>query len=139
MAHIFPPAEFAYPDDAVRARWRSFGGRVFLAVRDDRPVGVAAIEGAWLHGLYVVPDEWGGGAAARLHDAAVEAIAAGHDEAKLWCLTENHRARRFYERRDWRPNGETRVVEYPPHPLDVGYSLALPRSSPSAASWSATR
>ena len=44
-------------------------------------------------------------------------------------LEENHRARRFYEKHGWRLNGETRVVEYPPHPLDVGYSLALPRSA----------
>jgi GNAT superfamily N-acetyltransferase len=113
----------------VRARWRDFRGRVFLAERDERAVGVAAIEDGWLHGLYVVPDEWGSGAGARLHDAAVEAIAAAHDEARLWCLTENHRARRFYERRGWRLNGDERVVEYPPHPLDVGYSLALPRSA----------
>ena len=58
----------------------------------------------------------------------MEAIAAAHDKAKLWCLTENHRARSFYERRGWRLNGETRIVEYPPHPLDVGYSLELPRA-----------
>jgi hypothetical protein len=38
-------------------------------------------------------------------------------------LEENRRARRFYEKRGWRMNGETRVVEYPPHPIDVGYSF----------------
>jgi RimJ/RimL family protein N-acetyltransferase len=42
---------------------------------------------------------------------------------KLWCLEENHRARRFYEKRGWELNGETRIVEYPPYPLDLGYSL----------------
>ena len=89
------------------------------------PVGVAAIEGEWLNGLYVVPAEWGTGVAERLHDAAVEAIAAGHTEAKLWCLEENRRARRFYEKRGWHVNGEMRVVPYPPQPLDVGYSLDL--------------
>ena len=31
-------------------------------------------------------------------------------------------ARRFYEKRGWRLNGETRVVPYPPNPVDVGYS-----------------
>jgi RimJ/RimL family protein N-acetyltransferase len=76
-----------------------------------------------------VPDEWGTEVAPRLHTEAVEVIAAAHEEAKLWCLETNHRARRFYEKHGWRRNGETRVVEYPPHPLDVGYSLALPRSA----------
>lgn len=128
LAHIFPPSEYPYPDDAVRERWRTVRGRVLLAERDGVAVGVAAFEGKWLNGLYVHPDAWGTGAAARLHAAAVEAIAAAHDEAKLWCLEENRRARRFYEKHGWRLNGETRVVEYPPHPIDVGYSLALPRS-----------
>jgi GNAT superfamily N-acetyltransferase len=73
-----------------------------------------------------VPGEWGSGVAATLHDAAVEGLRAlGCTEARLWVLEENARARRFYERRGWRPNAETRVVPYPPHPLDVGYSLAL--------------
>jgi hypothetical protein len=35
----------------------------------------------------------------------------------------NARARRFYERRGWRENGDSRVVAYPTNPLDVGYSL----------------
>ena len=43
-------------------------------------------------------------------------------ELRLWVLEENHRARRFYEKRGWRLNGETRVVPYPPNPLDVGYT-----------------
>jgi GNAT superfamily N-acetyltransferase len=126
---VFPPDRYPYPDDEVRARWREIAGRVLLAERDGVPVGVAAVEAEWLNGLYVVPDEWGRGVADRLYDAAVEVIAGAHDEAKLWCLEQNHRARRFYERRGWKLNGETRVVPYPPHPLDVGYSLALPRSA----------
>ena len=44
-------------------------------------------------------------------------------ELRLWTLTENHRARRFYEKRGWRLNGETRVVPFPPNPVDVGYSF----------------
>jgi len=139
LAHVFPPERYAYPDDEIRARWREVGGRVFLAERDGRAVGLAAVDDCWLNGLYVVPDEWGGGVAVALHDVAVAEIAAQHDEAKLWCLEENHRARRFYERRGWRRNGETRTVPFAPQPLDVGYSLDLRRSDASAASWSATR
>jgi GNAT superfamily N-acetyltransferase len=127
VPHVFPPERYPYPDDAIRERWREMTGRVFVAERDGVPVGVAAVEGEWLNGLYVHPDEWGTGAGDRLHDAAVEAIAAAHDEARLWVLDENRRARRFYERHGWVVNGESRVVEYPPNPIDVGYSLALPR------------
>jgi GNAT superfamily N-acetyltransferase len=139
LAQVFPPERYAYPDAEIRARWREVGGGVFVAERDGRAVGVAAVDDCWLNGLYVVPDEWGRGAAAALHDAAVAEIAVQHDVAKLFCLEENHRARRFYERRGWRPNGETRRVPFAPRPLDVGYSLELRRSDASAASWSATR
>ena len=69
-----------------------------------------------------MPAAWGTGVAVALHDAA---LAAKPDcaEIKLWVLEENRRARRFYEKHGWRRNGETRVVEYPPNPLDVGYSF----------------
>lgn len=63
-----------------------------------------------------------------VHDAALAEL-AGCAEIHLWTLEENHRARRFYERHGWRPNGETRVVPYPPNPLDVGYTFR--RESPS--------
>jgi RimJ/RimL family protein N-acetyltransferase len=119
---VFPPDRYPFPDDEVRRRWLEFGGRRLVAERDGRPVGLAAFERCWLGGLYVVPEEWGSGAAAALHDAALAAM-PDCPELRLWTLEENHRARSFYERRGWRLNGETRVVEYPPSPLDVGYSL----------------
>jgi GNAT superfamily N-acetyltransferase len=122
LAHIFPPDRYPYPDDAIRTRWREIGGRVFLVERDGVPVGVAAVDDRWLNGLYVMPDEWGTGVANALHDAAVAEVAVQHDEAKLWVLEHNARARRFYERRGWCENGERRAVPFPPHPIDVGYS-----------------
>jgi GNAT superfamily N-acetyltransferase len=98
---------------------------VLVAERDGAIVGVAGIEGEWLQGFYVLPEHWGTGVADELHAAAIEL-----GITRLWCLEENHRARRFYERRGWRLNGEMRIVEYPPNPIDVGYS----RSAASAAS-----
>lgn len=121
FAHIFPPGHHPYPDDAVRRRWRSFPGKVLVAEREGRVVGVAALDACWLHGFYVVPELWGSGVAAELHDAALGAV-PDCAEVKLWTLEENRRARRFYEKRGWRRNGETRIVPYPPSPLDVGYS-----------------
>jgi RimJ/RimL family protein N-acetyltransferase len=114
---IFPPELYSYPDDAIRERWRTFPGTILVAERDGRVVGVAGIEGEWLQGFYVLPEFWGTGIADELHAAVVD-----HGVTALWCLEENRRARRFYEKRGWRPNGRTRIVEYPPHPIDVGYS-----------------
>ena len=122
LAHIYPPEEYPYPDDAIRERWRNWTGTVFLAEEDGVALGVAGIDGCWLHGLYVRPDAWGSGVAGALVEAALAAL-RDCTEVRLWVLEENRRERRFYERRGWRENGETRVVEYPPHPVDVGYSF----------------
>ena len=122
LSHIFPAAEFPYPDEAVRERWRVFPGVVLLAEQEGVAVGVAALDACWLHGLYVVPEAWGTGVALALQDAALAAM-PDCAEVKLWVLEENRRARRFYEKHGWRPSGESRVVEYPPSPLDVGYSF----------------
>ena len=76
----------------------------------------------------MLPDFWGAGVARALHDRAVARLRElGHERARLWVLEQNQGARRFYERRGWRPDGSTRVVPYPPNPLDVGYTLELPR------------
>jgi GNAT superfamily N-acetyltransferase len=74
--------------------------------------------------LYVIPERWGTGLSGELHDRALELVRGlGAASCKLWVLEDNARARRFYERRGWRENGESRVVEFPPNPLDIGYSL----------------
>ena len=130
LSHIYPPARYPYPDDAIRARWREAVAdeRAYVVVAERRGavIGVAGAEGGWLHGLYVVPDAWGSGIAERLHDDALAALArAGAATARLWVLEDNERARRFYERRGWRRDGSERVVPYPPHPLDIGYTKQL--------------
>ena len=130
LGHIFPADRFPYPDDAVRERWREVVAgpehQALVAETDGEAVGVAAIEGDWLNGFYVLPDGWGSNVAPALHEAVVDSIrAAGAATAHLWVLEANARARRFYERLGWSENGTTRVVPYPPNPIDVGYSLDL--------------
>jgi RimJ/RimL family protein N-acetyltransferase len=121
LAHIFPPGLYPFPDAEVLRRWQSFEGTVFAAERDGAVVGVAGVQDCWLHGFYVRPEWWGSGVADELHEAALQAM-PDCGELKLWVLEGNQRARRFYEKRGWRLNGETRIVPYPPSPLDVGYS-----------------
>lgn len=128
LGHIFPPELYPYPRAAVQARWLAAaaepGTRTLIALGEDEPLGAALVSEEWLEGLYVIPERWGTGLADELHDRALEVVRdLGSRRCQLWVLEDNARARRFYERRGWRENGETRVVEYPPNPLDVGYSL----------------
>jgi tRNA dimethylallyltransferase len=129
LGHIYPPDRYPFPDDAVRERWREAlegGSEIVVAERDGRAIGLAAWADGWLDGLYVTPEHWGEGVADRLHDTAVKAISdSGARAARLWVLEDNARARRFYERRGWHADGSERVVPYPPHPLDLGYTKEL--------------
>jgi GNAT superfamily N-acetyltransferase len=57
---------------------------------------------AHLWQLFVLPDWWGRGVAALLHDAAIsEMRARGYETARLFTPSLHARARRFYERRGW--------------------------------------
>jgi putative acetyltransferase len=122
LSHIFPPELYPFPTEAVRERWQAFAGPVRLAGED----GFVAVAPPFLEAIYVRPSAWGTGVAGALHDWAVEQLrAAGVERARLWVLEENHRARRFYERRGWLLDGTTREVPFPPNPIDLGYALAL--------------
>jgi GNAT superfamily N-acetyltransferase len=126
--HVFPPERYPFPSREVLERWANAledpAAAVVVAELDADPVGVACVRAEWLDGLYVVPERWGTGVSAELHDRALEIVRGfGSKRCHLWVLEENARARRFYERRGWRENGRTRVVPFPPNPLDVGYTL----------------
>ena len=128
LAHIFPPKLYPYPRVAVHDRWVAAVAepetRTLIALIDEQPIGAACVRKGWLDGLYVIPDRWGTGLAGELHARALELVRdIGSPFCKLWVLEDNLRARRFYERRGWLENGETRVVEFPPNPLDIGYTL----------------
>jgi len=126
--HIFPPDKYPFPDDAVREEWREGleTDEIHVAEQDKEPVGVVRIGREYLAQLYVLPEHQGTGIGSVLHDLALERLRAhGHAEAKLWTLEHNSDARRFYERRGWALTGTTRVVPYPPNPIDVQYAKAL--------------
>jgi GNAT superfamily N-acetyltransferase len=130
FTHIFPPERYPFPMDDVRDRWRTALAdpevSVFVAEVGSRPVGFAGYRADWLDGLYVEPDHWARGLGLALHDAALERLRErGSSRCHLWVLADNERARRFYERHGWRENGRTRVVPFPPNPLDVGYTIDL--------------
>lgn len=127
--HIFPPERYPYPTEAVRERWQEAldDPEVTVIVADERrAVGVVMSRPEWLDGLYVRPEWWGRGVGRALHDEVLaRQRAAGATRCHLWVLEANDRARRLYERLGWRESGETRVVPFPPNPIDVGYRIEL--------------
>jgi GNAT superfamily N-acetyltransferase len=130
FAHIFPPELYSFPDQDVLANWRAALAEqqteVYIAEDEDVPVGSVSLGNGFLSTLYVVPSHQGSGVGSALHDLALERLRAqGNDVAKLWTLEENWNARRYYEKRGWTLTEETRVVPFPPQPLDVQYEKAL--------------
>lgn len=62
--------------------------------------------------LYVDPTRHRGGVGRLLMAEARRRLAAqGYEDALLWVLRGNDRARGFYEREGWRPDGTSRVEE----------------------------
>jgi RimJ/RimL family protein N-acetyltransferase len=133
LGHVFPPERYPFPDDDVLARWA-----LVLEAPDvevlvlDGPAGLlayAAYDDAWLRHLAVHPEHWGGGIATAAVEAALAAMdRRGSTVAHLWCLEENHRARRLYEYLGWRATDERRPASWPPHPVEVRYSRLIVQS-----------
>jgi RimJ/RimL family protein N-acetyltransferase len=82
-----------------------------------------------------MPEFWSRGIGSGLHDLALVRLRQTNvQEARLWTLTENHRAGAFYEKREWSLTGRTRVVPFPPHPTDVEYARSTIPGEPRVSS-----
>lgn len=108
--------------------------RTWVGSLDGELVGIAtagpdqAAEGCgelWM--LNVVAAAWGTGVGQSLLEEATEHLrAAVGPSAVLWVLDTNARARRFYERNGWEPDGATKVDTDPGIPLtEVRYRRAV--------------
>jgi GNAT superfamily N-acetyltransferase len=144
--HVFPHDRLASLSvDRRREGWRRQldaqrdPARTFVAEDGERVVGFADVSASRdsdanaarvgeLNAIYVLPDDWGRGFGQELMAAALSFLAAvGFEEARLWVLEDNPRARRFYEAAGWWLDGaskedtflDTRVTE-------VRYRIALP-------------
>ncbi|MGH3510616.1 MAG: GNAT family N-acetyltransferase [Nocardioidaceae bacterium] len=131
LAHVFPPERYPFPDDDVLTRWSLLLDDPEVCVRvaeDDQGLTcLVAYDAGTLRHLAVRPDHWGRGLASAGVRRAVEAIAArGSRVAGLWCLEENHRARRVYEHLGWEPAAERREAPWPPYPTEMRYERAVP-------------
>lgn len=132
LRHVFPPESHRFPEDDVLARWALVLDEpgVTVLVRDalDRPGldVLAAYDARSLRHLAVHPDRWGQGLAQDAIAQVVMRIAcAGGLDVELWCLEENHRARRLYEHLGWRATTDRREAPWPPHPTEMRYARVL--------------
>ena len=129
LGHVFPPDRYPFPENAVLARWR--------LVLDDPEVAVLAVnaqrggdlvayvahDDSTLRHLAVHPDHWGEGFATAAIQIALRGMGSrGSTEVSLWCLQENHRARRLYEHLGWKPTDDIREAPWPPHPLETRHT-----------------
>jgi GNAT superfamily N-acetyltransferase len=139
--HVFPPAELdAMRIDGTRWRDRLSGppeGWTILVAGDAEVIGFTALgpsrDGApvgELYAIYVDPEAWSTGAGRALIQATEAVLAEEFDEATLWVLEENPRARRFYEAFGWTADGGRQFFErYGVRAPEVRYRKALESSS----------
>lgn len=77
--------------------------------------------------IYIAPEVWGRGLGKRLMSTTLARLAtAGYAQATLWVLDTNARARRFYERCGWSPDGAARSTDRYSFPIaDMRYRKDL--------------
>ena len=121
--HVFGAEKLAAIDVGqrrVQAERIIAGGGMAVAEDDGaRVVGFVAVgpssdvegEGE-LFAIYVLPEAWGSAAGKELMDAAKDMLRASYTDATLYVLEDNPRARRFYEREGWAPDGVTKADEF---------------------------
>ncbi len=63
-----------------------------------------------LYAIYLLAEAWGSGLGAPLLEGATDRLReSGYDEAILWVLDSNGRARRFYEKHGWHSDGGAKI------------------------------
>jgi ribosomal protein S18 acetylase RimI-like enzyme len=146
--HVFPPADLdALPVDG--ARWRQrletppHGWATFVAEAGGAVVGFASVgpsrdeDGVGeLYAIYVDPDAWSTGAGRALIERAEAQLRYEYDEATLWVLEDNPRARAFYERAGWTADGGRKAEErFGVRAAEVRYRKELRAPGTSSRSW----
>jgi len=96
-----------HPQPELRTWVADDGGRIAgFAVTGRSEDGDAGERTAEVYAIYLDPERVGTGLGRVLFEHAVGDLAQrGFEVATLWVLESNARARRFYERAGWRPDG----------------------------------
>ncbi len=77
--------------------------------------------------LYTLQKYWGSGLGRALTEKALDEIQPQYAGAALWVLQENARARRFYEKFGFAPDGKTKTENFSNKPHSVRYVKPLAR------------
>jgi GNAT superfamily N-acetyltransferase len=122
--HVFPVEELDRGGFIEPARWRSRlrhppkGWVTFVAARESAVIGFASVGPSRdlpslgeLYAIYVEPCAWSGGAGRALIAEAERELGSRYEEATLWVLEDNPRARRFYELSGWSPDGARKAFD----------------------------
>lgn len=103
-------------------------GTTVRATADRPPLTPAGLAGevGEVYAIYVAPDWWSTGTGRLLMEAAVARLAvAGYRRAVLWVLDTNARARRFYEKAGWAPDGAANTMVALGGVIEVRYTRPL--------------
>lgn len=111
----------AVPEGQWCPSLRAEGRETLLLLDGGRIIGTASFGAARdsalpcrgeLISLYLLPEYFGRGLGGRLLDAALDRLRAqGFTGVLLWVLAQNSRARRFYARHGFTPDGGARFME----------------------------
>lgn len=122
--HVFPVAELDRGGFIQVERWQERlerpprGWSTFVVERDGEVIGFASVGPSRderglgeLYAIYVDPHAWSTGAGRALLDRCEERLFPRYPAATLWVLEDNPRARSFYERAGWSPDGARKAEE----------------------------
>ncbi len=137
--HVFPAAELDRGGFIRPERWRDrivrppAGWTTLVAERDGAIAGFASVGPSRdepavgeLYAIYVEPPAWSTGTGRALIEQAEAELRMDFDEATLWVLEDNPRARAFYERAGWAPDGERKSeVRWGVRAQEVRYRKSL--------------
>jgi GNAT superfamily N-acetyltransferase len=122
--HVFPAGELDRGGFIRPERWRDRiarppeGWTTIVAVEDGAVTGFASVGPSRdergvgeLYAIYVEPSHWSTGTGRALIERAEAELRTAYTEATLWVLEDNPRARAFYERGGWAPDGKRKSEE----------------------------
>ncbi|MEV4278930.1 GNAT family N-acetyltransferase [Actinoplanes xinjiangensis] len=133
LSGIFPQDRHPFPRAELTARWVDEIAdptvRVLVILSHGQVAGYVAVKDDQLLHFGTATSTWGTGLAAAAHAEILELFSG---QGRLWVLTGNRRARRFYEKMGWRATGRCVPEDFPPHPELMEYHLPTGsrRSSP---------
>jgi|tagenome__1003787_1003787.scaffolds.fasta_scaffold20130911_2 RimJ/RimL family protein N-acetyltransferase len=132
LGHVFDQAVHPFPRTTILERWRAEledpAIAVYVSTDEARSItAFAARRHDELLHFGTALSTWGTGLAQQVHDALLGTFPSHLPRLWLRVFEENHRARHFWEKNGWRPDGVRSRSPFAPHPILLEYERALPR------------